>query len=79
MPYITTVDKHSIELNGPTTPGQLNYAITKLLIAYADFKGTSYATMNDILGVLEGAKLEFARRKLYPLEDLKKMVNGDVY
>lgn len=33
----------------------------------------------DILGALEGAKLELYRRKISPYEDIKIEENGDVY
>jgi hypothetical protein len=39
----------------------------------------TYQTMNDCLGALEGAKLEFYRRVVVPYEEQKKYENGDVY
>ena len=41
--------------------------------------GNSYATINDIIGALEGAKMEFYRRVVAPYEDEKIKENGDVY
>jgi hypothetical protein len=41
--------------------------------------GLSYQTINDIVGALEGAKLEFYRRVAVPYEDKKIIENGDVF
>lgn len=57
--------------------GNLNYAITAILIkAYGT---ATYRNVNDVLGALEGAKLEFYRRYAAPYEDQKAFENGDVY
>lgn len=42
-------------------------------------KGLKYDTINDILGALEGSKLEFYRRIAVPYENVKLAENGDVY
>jgi hypothetical protein len=39
----------------------------------------NYQRFNDVLGALEGAKLEMARRKLYEYENIKIAENGDCY
>jgi hypothetical protein len=57
----------------------LNYLITSELDNYLMIHGHSYRTMNDILGALEGAKLEFYRRVVVPYEEEKRIENGDVY
>lgn len=46
---------------------------------YIKTKGESYQTYNDIMGALEGAKLELYRRKIGIYEDKKIEENGDVY
>jgi len=80
MPYIRQVDRDSFyEGYTAETPGELNYAITKLLLAYIDKRKLNYQTINDIVGALEGAKLEFYRRAAVPYEDLKIAENGDLY
>jgi len=38
-----------------------------------------YQNINDLLGALEGAKLELYRRVAAPYEDEKVESNGDVY
>lgn len=75
MPYI------SQERRGeqPETSGELNYRITTLCAEYLGRKGESYQTYNDIVGALEGAKLELYRRKVAPYEEGKLITNGDVY
>ena len=84
MPYISQVARQTVDAHGPTTPGELNYAITRLLVKYASYahasiEDISYMTLNDMLGALEGAKLEFYRRIVVPYEDCAKLRNGDVY
>ena len=81
MPYIKEEDKTALA-NGTRltkTAGQLNYSITLLLKAYLEDNGTNYQNMNDVMGALEGAKLEFVRRVVNPYEDQKIKENGDVY
>ena len=63
----------------PTTSGELNYYLTRLCEEYWTCFGPNYATINDIVGALEGAKLEFYRRIAVPYEDKKILENGDVY
>lgn len=63
----------------PENPGELNYLITFLVRSYLDYKGEKYQTYNDIMGALEGAKLELYRRQVAPYENEKIKANGDVY
>jgi len=80
VPYIPENERHQIVTMGNYKgPGQLNYLITQLLVEYQSCKGLSYQTINDILGALEGAKLEFYRRVAVPYENTKLSENGDVY
>lgn len=78
MPYIDK-EKRIAAIVMPETPGELNYAITKLVIGYVQRKGLSYSVINDVLGVLSGAGQEFYRRMAVPYENAKLAVNGDVY
>lgn len=57
--------------------GDLNFAFTVILNDYWK-NNPRYQTANDIIGALEGAKMEFARRYVYPYEDEKISENGDV-
>ncbi len=79
MPYITREDQKKLMYLLPQTPGELNYSFTKLIVDYVSDKGLSYQTINDIVGALEGAKLEFYARVARPYEDDKIKQNGDVY
>lgn len=79
MPYINKADRDLMLWSYPTTPGELNYDITNSIIKYYHDKELNYQTINDILGALEGAKLEFYRRVVVPYEDKKIKENGDVY
>lgn len=88
MPYITRTERAryataldtlagNINYHG-LTPGQLNYLITTLCNEYLKHNGTNYQHLNDVVGALEGAKLEFYRRTVVPYEDSKLHTNGDV-
>lgn len=80
MPYISK-ERRTIrpKVKGyATTPGDLNYQISCLLLDYMKFNGKSYQQMNDMMGALEGAKLELYRRYIAPYEDKKIEENGDI-
>lgn len=83
MPYITKENR--IELTGkfsqrgPSDAGELNYLLTTIIQQYFHKNGGRYQQINDIVGALEGAKLEFYRRLAAPYEDIKIKENGDVY
>jgi hypothetical protein len=61
-----------------TNPGNLNYTITKIINAWLGHT-PNYAKYNEVIGVLECAKLELYRRKVSEYEDQKCRENGDVY
>lgn len=80
MPYVDDEARSRIKHGcPPTTPGELNYCITRLVDAYIVREGLSYATINAAIGVLECAKLELYRRLAAPYENGKCEQNGDVY
>jgi len=81
MPYIKQIDRHVAEdaAKLPETAGELNYLFTRTIVNYIFIKHESYQTYNDIIGALEGAKLELYRRKIAPYEQKKMEENGDVY
>lgn len=79
MPYINQDDREELLQREAETPGELNYELTMLCLDYVRNKGKTYPTYNDILGALEGCKLEFYRRAVSDLEDDKIEENGDVY
>lgn len=84
MPYIPEKDRSEIMQMGdfkryPKTAGELNYLITTLILDYIYANKLSYQVINDIVGALEGAKLEFYRRTVAKYENEKIKENGDVY
>lgn len=90
MPYIKAVNRGAIErmVNALeetiVSEGDLNFAITKLLLAYLNWLTEScdqggYAALNEVMGVLECVKQEFYRRVVVPYEETKREENGDVY
>ncbi len=79
MPYITDIAKRRLDWDTPLNAGELNYLITRVILDYQQTHGLCYATINDIVGALEGAKLEYYRRIATPYEDEKIKSNGDVY
>ena len=78
MPYIEPKRRIDAQVL-PKDAGELNFGLTKVIVSYLNFKGESYQTYNDIIGALEGAKLEIYRRMIAPYEENKKNQNGDVY
>jgi len=79
MPYISPYKRRILQVEKPVECGELNYELTRLLTAYIETRGLTYQVINDIVGALEGAKLEFYRRIAVPYEDSKIQENGDVY
>jgi len=82
MPYLTEKDQLGLIIEPPkmaTKPGHLNFIFTVFSNWYIHTKGESYQTYNDIIGALEGAKLEVYRRKIAAYENKKIKTNGDVY
>ena len=84
MPYIPQQTRSLIlDTTGKVNPaaietvGELNFAITHLMNTFC--KGDSYTAFNEVMGVVESAKLEFYRRRVAPYEDKKAAENGDVY
>lgn len=63
----------------PKTAGELNYRLTMTMLDYCVEKEVGYQLINEIMGAIECAKLEFYRRVAAPYEDVKITENGDVY
>lgn len=85
MPYISPKVredlKHKLVYGGRSIEnvGELNYMITRMVDQYLKDNDLSYSTINEVIGVLECAKLELYRRVASPYEDIKIAQNGDVY
>ncbi len=81
MPYIKKEKRKELaDFRTPLDAGELNYVISKTIDKYIFVKGgVSYTTLNEIIGVLECAKLELYRRVAAVYEDQKLSSNGEVY
>jgi hypothetical protein len=77
MPYIRKERREDIEEF--ESIGELNYLITMMCKTWLEQHGTNYASINEVIGALECAKLEFYRRIAVPYESKKIQENGDVY
>jgi len=85
MPYIKPILRERynrflklIEQTMTTQPGHLNYVISRLIHIYISRRGFNYKILNEVIGVLECAKLEIYRQIAAPYEDQKKLENGSV-
>jgi len=85
MPYIKIMDRRRLDptikkladmVTKDGRAGELNYIITNLLLL-TEGEGR-YKDFNELMGVLESAKLEFYRRRVAPYEDKKIKKNGDI-
>lgn len=80
MPYIKPAVRELLATGvKPSGSGELSFTITRVILDYLIGYGLTYQTINDILGALTGAQLEFYRRIVVPYEEQKCKVNGDVY
>lgn len=76
MPYIKQDERQ--EPVQPRNVGTLNYAISQVVLKYRARQGENYQTYNDILGAIEGAKLELYRTLIGPYEASKALMNGSL-
>ena len=82
MPYIKNETRERFEWafpNPATNAGELNYLFTRVINDYLSTHELKYTIINDVVGALEGAKLEFYRRVAVPYEQKKIEENGDLY
>lgn len=81
MPYIKRENRESLRdgTRAASNAGDLNYQITLLLDDYLTRRGLNYGNLNELVGVLECAKMELYRRIAVPYEDKKIKENSDVY
>jgi len=83
MPYIAQTDREQFQEIGlmqVETAGELQYCIALLIKQYEkSVTGRMrYQNMNDVMGALNGANLEYYRRSVAPYEDECIRKNGDV-
>lgn len=86
MPYITKNRRDALEPylqalldEADVIPGEYNYILTKLMHNFVKRKGLRYSTLNAIVGFVECAKAEFARKVVVPYEKTKIAENGDIF
>jgi len=84
MPYIRPIERAAIDgiidtlSESVEHDGQLNYIITRLCHNWITKVGKKYTRLNQIVGVLECAKLEFYRMLAVPYERDKRRKNGPI-
>lgn len=83
MPYIKPPDRDKFILSLFNLPiinnaGEFNYFVSSICKKYLQVHGENYQNYNDLLGALEGIKLELYRRHTGPYEDKKITENGDI-
>jgi len=85
MPYIKQKDRDRFKdleseliFAVPQNAGELNYLFTRIANQYLFKKNENYQAFNDLIGALEGAKMELNRRRVAPYEDQKIKENGDL-
>lgn len=85
MPYIKQKDRNRFKdvvkallSNLPNNAGEINYLFTWICRLYVIKSGSCYQSYNDVLGALEGVKLELYRRQIAPYEDEKIKEEGDL-
>lgn len=80
MPYITEDRRADIDVGvSPETVGDLTYMLQQVIQGYLLERGLSYARCAEVLGALEGAKLDFIDRVVLSYEHKKRIENGDVW
>jgi len=90
MPYIKNKDREKFDeslqeiSDNILSMGDMNYCFSTIIANYLEeverVEGSvGYYYYNQLIGVLECAKLELYRRLAAPYEDLKIEENGDVY
>jgi hypothetical protein len=80
MPYIKGDRK--VELNNgaaPANAGDLTYVLQQTIERYLSVHGLRYQQIAEVLGSIEGAKLDFIERVIKPYEQGKCKENGDVW
>lgn len=84
MPYIEQVFRPDIDRyvesldSAIQTGGDLNYAVTRLVLRLINRQGVTYTNIRAALGDLNESAEEIRRRLLAPYENSKKEKHGDV-
>ena len=80
MPYIEKSKREELFDRDPETAGEIQYLIAEMVQNYITDNGPyNYQTLNDVMGALAGAQMEFYRKVVAPYENKKEILNGSVY
>lgn len=80
MPYIKDDRKDELTHGAaPANAGDLTYVIQQEINRYLSVHGLRYQQIAEVLGAIEGAKLDFIERVVKPYEHKKCVENGDVW
>lgn len=79
MPYITIEQREELFHRDPKNSEELQYLIATMVSDYIADKGRTSASMNDVMGALSSAQLDFYRKVLAQHKDTKELINGHVY
>ena len=82
MPYIDQRSRDLIDnyIQTPYSGGELQYIIAAHIQKFLEDKPeVRYADLEDVMGALAGAQMEFYREVVAPYEDEKIKQNGPVY
>jgi hypothetical protein len=80
MPYIISPRKKELDHGAePANAGDLTYVLQQTIEQYLRVHGLRYQHIAEVLGSIEGAKLDFIERVVKPYEAKKCRENGDVW
>lgn len=85
MPYIGVLRRYELDkklekiLDEELNNGELNYVISRIIKSRLEKVNVNYNICNEIMGVLECAKLEFYRKVVAGYEEVKIAENGKLY
>lgn len=80
MPYIRPDRKGELDRGAaPANTGDLTYVLQHAIEGYLIVNGLRYQQIAEVLGAIEGAKLDFTSRVILPYEKRKQEENGDVW
>jgi len=71
MPYIDKKQRPKVWEGILKNAGDLNYSLHQTINEYFEQNNRNYQTMNDVIGVLECAKMELYRRMVAEYEDIR--------
>lgn len=80
MPYIKDEQKQALDKGmDALNAGELTYIFQSEIKRYLQHHGLRYQQIAEVLGSLEGARLDFIDRVVKKYEEDKALLNGDVW